>query len=138
MAKNPLVGTAVTDKKTLGELLLKEWDERYCREAVDLPAGDYEIGDVILNETVSAGSSHGLSPTFSDVICLQNIVIPDGETREVAVLARGPALVNMDAVTRANDSESDADLRTRLADLKNQGVRFVREPAVQSTPDLFG
>lgn len=135
MAKNSLVGERVTDKKQVADLVLLEWDQRYNRETVDLSEGTYEIGDVLTNESVASASSKGHQPSFSDVICLENITIPTGESREVAVFARGPALLNMDAVTRTTN-ESDADLRTRLADLVAQGVKFVREPAVQSTLDL--
>lgn len=138
MSKNPLVGTAQTSKKRLSDLILWELEQRYTRTAVDLPAGTYEIGEVLLNESQATGSAHGAQPSFSDVLCLENVTVPTGETREVAVLARGPALVNLDEVVRATENETDADLITRLADLLAQGVRFVREPAVQSTPDLWG
>ena len=136
MPKNPLIGTPVASKKVISDLILWEAEPRYCRGAVDLPAGTYEIGQVLANETPAAASgAAGAQPTYSDVLCLENIVIASGQTREVAALLRGPALVNMDEVVRTTN-ETDAALRTRLADLIAQGVRFVREPAVQSTLDL--
>ena len=136
MAKNPLALAPVQDEGRVEDLILWEVEPRYCRTAVGLPAGDYEIGEVLLNETASTISGHGAQASFSDVLCIENIVIPNGETREVAALVRGPALVNLDAVVRATAEETDADLITRLADLIAQGVRFVREPAIQSTPSL--
>jgi hypothetical protein len=137
MPKNPLVGAAITDKKKLSDLILWEPEPRYSRCAIDLGEGTYEIGDVFTDESpATASSAANLQPTFTDVICLENITIPAGETREVAVFVRGPALLNMDAVTRTSDAESDSSLKTRLADLAAQGIRFVREEVVTSRPSL--
>lgn len=136
MPKNPIVGAPIVSEKMVSDLVLWEIEQRYTRTAVDLPAGTYKVGTIATNESAAAASAAGgLQPTFSDVLVLKNIVIPSGETREVPVLARGPALVNLDEVERLED-ETDSALKTRLADLAAQGVRFVREPAVQNTPDL--
>jgi hypothetical protein len=137
MSKNPLVGTKVTSKRRVEDLVLWEIERKYCRTAVDLSAGTYVVGQVLTNESPAASSAAaGHQPTFSDVLCLQNLTIPSGQTREVAVLARGPALVNLDEVERATTDESDADLKTRLADLIAQGVRFIRETAINEDSDL--
>lgn len=133
MAKNPLVGAAVESPARLSDLILWECDPRYTRTCVGLSAGTYVIGEILANESPSTVSAHGGQDTFSDVLCLENIVIPNGETREVAALVRGPALANLDAVKRVSDEETDAEVITRLADLIAQGVRFVHEPAVQTT-----
>lgn len=132
-----LIGTPVTDKKHIHDLVLREWEPRYSRGSYALAAGTYEIGEVIVDATAGA-SAVGASPTEGDVLCLENVTVPDGETWEVPCLARGPALVNLDEVVRASDAETDDQLIIRLADLIAQGVRFVREPVVQSTSDLNG
>lgn len=137
MPKNKLGGDSVTDKRRVQDLVLWEIEQRYTRTAVDLPAGTYVVGQVLTNETpATASSAVNLQPSFSDVLCLENLTIPEGETREVGALARGPALVNLDEVERANDSETDSALKIRLADLIAQGVRFVREPVEQNDDPL--
>lgn len=129
-----LVGEPIVDKSRIDDLILWEVEPRYCRHSVTLPAGTYQIGEVLLNETVGA-SAVGAQPTFSDVICLENVTVPASENWEVPALVRGPALLNMDAVIRSGPSETDGQLRTRLADLLAQGVRFVREPVYHETAD---
>jgi hypothetical protein len=135
--RRPLVGDPISDKKRLDELILEEWDPRYSRTAVELTAGTYEIGEVLVNKTVG-DSVVGAQPSFSDSICIENITVPASETWEVAALVRGPALLNLDAVKRASDNESDSALITRLADLLAQGVRFVREPVYSTVTDTDG
>lgn len=134
MSARSLIGTPVTDKKRIDDLILKEFDPRYNRTTVQLTAGTYEIGQVLVDKTVGTEAQYA-QPTFSDVLCCENVTVPSGETWDVAVLARGPALVNFDAVKRSSDSETDSQLRTRLADLLSQGVRFVREPVHQEESD---
>ena len=130
----PLVGETVTSKKNIHDVLLWELEQRYCREPIELTEGEYEIGEVIAGATLGA-SSVGAVPEITDAICLEGVTIPSGETWEVKALARGPALVNMDEIVKATEDETDAALRTRLANLCEQGIKFVREPVVQSTPD---
>jgi hypothetical protein len=138
MSKNLLIGDAVTSEGKVQDLILWEAEQRYCRTAVDLSEGEYVVGEILTNESpATASAAAGLQASFSDVLCLENVTVGAGVTKEVAVLCRGPALVNLDAVLRTTD-ESDTDLKTRLADLVTQGVRFVREPAVQSDVDLAG
>lgn len=133
----PLVGTALTSKKSVHDLILWEIEKRYTRHAISLAAGTYEIGEVITNATLApeAGLA-GQSPGISDVLCLENITVATGDTVSVKALVRGPALVNFDEVVRT-PGESDADLATRLGDLTTRGVRFVRETAIQTETDTF-
>ncbi len=141
MAKNKLIGTPVEDEKVIGDLILWEVEQRFTRTTVLLEAGTYKIGDVIVDAHLDPGpSAHGGIPPYTDGICLENVEVPDDSvsTYEMPILIAGPALVNLDEVTRTSDAESDSSLITRLADLRGQGVRFVREPAVQDTQDLFG
>lgn len=141
MAKNPVVGERVVSPKRVQDLVLWEAEQRYTRTAVVLEGGEYKIGEVLVDAwPQSEDSAHGAQPTFTDAICLENVTIEDDSvsTREVAVLVRGPALVNMDEIERTSDAETDDQLRTRLADLLAQGVRFVREPAVREESDLWG
>ncbi len=129
----PLAGTPVVDKKKVHDLVLWEIEKRYTRTAVKLTTGEYEIGEILVNPA-AADEVVGSQPTFSDAICLENITIEagDGEV-SVPVLVRGPALLNLDEIVRADDDETDAELITRLLDLRNQGVRFVREPVEFTT-----
>lgn len=129
MAKEQLAGTRVKSPRRIQDLILWEVEQRFCRTSVSV-AGPVtlEIGTVLVDKTVSASASPGLQASFSDSLCLRNVEIADGETLEIPVLARGPAVCDLDAVVRTTD-ESDADLKTRLADLRAQGVRFTREPA---------
>ena len=129
----PLVGTPVIDKKRIDDLILWECEQRYTRTTITLPAGTYEIGEVATNETVGAHAI-GAQPSFSDVLIIENITVPSGENWEVNALVRGPALLDFDEVVRVTD-ETDAALRTRLADLLAQGVRFVRQPVYTEESD---
>lgn len=141
MTKNSLVGTPLTSKKKIDDLVLWEVEQRYTRTSVEVTGGDGNtellIGSVITNATTSISADPGYQPSFSDVLCLENVTVEYGEVREVIALVRGPALVNLDEVVRTTN-ESDADLKTRLADLIAQGVRFVREPVEQTTLSLDG
>lgn len=131
MAKEQLAGTRVRSPRRIQDLILWECDDpRYTRTSVSVAGPvDIVVGTVLVDKTVSASASEGLQPAFSDSISLRKVSIADGETVEVPVLVRGPALVNLDEVERTSSSETDAALKTRLADLRSQGVRFVREPA---------
>lgn len=129
-----LVGTPVEDKTRLSELILDEYDPRYCRLPIELTAGTYEIGEVAVNATIG-DSANGAGPSTSDAIILENVTVPATETWEVPALVRGPAILNLDAVVRSSDTESDADLITRLGDLTTRGVVFVREPSFNEETD---
>lgn len=140
MAKNPLVGTPIRDEKRESDLVLWEVEKRYCRTSVLITNGtgadiDYVIGQLVEDATLGP-SVKGAQPDFDDVLLLANITVPANSTREVPAHVRGPSLLNLDEVKRANDSETDNQLITRLAAMIAQGVRFVREPGIQSTPDL--
>lgn len=132
MAKESLAGARVKSPRRISDLILWESEPRYCRTSVSV-AGPVtlEVGTVLVDKTVSPSADGGLQPSFSDSICLRNVEIPNGETFEIPVIAHGPAVCDLDAVVRTSE-ESDAALKTRLADLRAQGVRFVREPAVVS------
>jgi hypothetical protein len=130
MAKDSLAGTRVRSPRVVADLVLWETEQRYCRTSVSVAGPvDLVVGTVLVDKTVSTSAADGLQPVFSDSICLKKMTIADGETAEVPVLVRGPALLNLDEVERSSGSETDAALKTRLADLRSQGVRFVREPA---------
>lgn len=137
MAKQSLAGTRVKSPRRIQDLILAEWDSRQSRTSVSV-AGPVTlvVGTVLVDKTVSASAIEGLQPAFSDSICLKNVVIPSGETHEIPVLVRGPAICNLDEVERSSGAESDAALKTRLADLRSQGVRFVREPAMTSDSQI--
>lgn len=128
-----LVGSPVVKGKTVDDLILAEYDQRYCRTAIHLPAGTYVIGQVVVDaNAIESAAEVGAAPSYTDVLCLENITVPTDEHYEVACLCRGPALVNLDAVKRTTN-ETDANLIIRLADLIAQGIRFVRIPALRST-----
>ena len=136
MAKTSLAGTRVKSPRRVQDLLLWEAETRYCRTSVSVAGPvDVVVGTVLVDKTVSVSADGGLQPAFGDSICLKKMSIADGETAEVPVLVRGPALVNLDEVERTTD-ENDADLKTRLADLQAQGVRFVREPELKNDSQI--
>lgn len=137
MAKSSLAGTRVKSPRRLHDLILWEGDVRYTRTSVSVAGPvDLVVGSVLVDKTVSASADGGLQPTFSDSICLKKMSILTGETAEVPVLVRGPALLNLDEVERTSSSESDSALKTRLADLRSQGVRFIREPEVKDASQI--
>ena len=130
-----LVGTPVVSKTTVDDLILWELERRFTRHSIDLDAGTYVIGEVIVDAMNDiADDAVGKGPAFTDALILENIVVPYGETISVPCLCRGPALVNLDAVVRTTN-ETDDNLKTRLGDLIGQGVRFVREPVNRTETD---
>jgi hypothetical protein len=137
MAKTSLAGTRVKSPRRIQDLILAEWDIRQSRTSVSVAGPvDLVVGTVLVDKTVSDSADGGLQPVFSDSICLKKVSIADGETYEVPVLVRGPAILNLDEVERTSSAESDAALKTRLADLRSQGVRFVREPELKSDSQI--
>lgn len=136
-----LVGEPVVDKKHVDELILRDYgiDRTYTCHPIKFAAGTYVIGEVIVDADDDIGDSAiGAAPDFTDAICLENIVVPEGQTIEVPCLCRGPALVNLDAVVRETVSEAEEDDETliaRLADLISQGIRFTREPVLKTVGD---
>lgn len=138
MAKSSLAGTRVKSPRRVQDLILWECDDpRYTRTSVAVAGPvDLVVGSVLVDKTVSVSADGGLQPAFSDSICLRKMSIADGETAEVPVIVRGPALLNLDEVERTSAAESDTDLKTRLADLRAQGVRFIREPELKSDSQI--
>lgn len=129
MAKESLAGERRISPRRVEDLVLWEAEPRYCRTSVVIEGPlVLEVGTVLVDAVPSASAAAGLQPAFSDSISLRNVTIGSGETAEVPALVRGPALLNLDEVVRATSSENDTDLKTRLADLRAQGVRFVRDP----------
>ncbi len=68
-----------------------------------------------------------------DGLLLQGITIPDGESAKVAVLARGPASVNQDAIPTADYAGDDFTIATIVTALEAIGIVVRSEPDTVAT-----
>jgi hypothetical protein len=139
-----LVGTPITFGALEQDVLLWMMDNsrEYCYTAIRLTnatsaAVKHKPGEVIASATLAPSADPKTQQgAFTDALLMQNVSVPANGVADVRALVRGPAICNFDAVVRSSDSETDAQLRTRLANLVANGVQFIREPSVQSTVDL--
>lgn len=145
---SPLVGTPIVSRKRLDEVLIWMVDNErnYCCGSIEIHNGGGAAetilcGTVVADATLSDSSDPlDLQPDFDDAITINDkpVIIPAGQSRDVAALIRGPALVCFDGLVRTSDDESDASLKGRLDAMLAQGVKFKRIPSVTQTSDLNG
>lgn len=138
--------TTKTSTPKLGDFLKSEWDYRYCRRE-----GTYTNGtgsDVTLNlgQPFSINESTGVltaiddgSESSAECFLVSNIdqVIADGESVDLAVLIRGPAIVNGDALpeTAIDGGTFDNDALVTVLEGLSPPVVVLTEPSVSSTSE---
>lgn len=143
---NPVVGSAVAGLKRLQDLILWEIETRYCRRMVVLTGVDgagsvvYPIGRVLKLDSGGEGTALGTlladANTVPRYILAERVVIVDDGTAEVAVVERGPCLINQDELVWPA-TESSNDIAAQQAHMTtNYGIKFVKEPLVQSSGGL--
>ncbi len=116
-----------------GDFLMHEESNVVCRESkiITNSSGDtmvlaagYPMDDnVPLLHTAEAGC---------DGLLLEPVTILDGEVREVAVLARGPAVINKNALPTEDYAGTGLTLATLVTALTALGIICRAEPTVQS------
>jgi hypothetical protein len=69
----------------------------------------------------------------TDGLLIEKVVIPDGESRKVAVLARGPATINRDALPTTDYTGDAFNVGTIATALGNLSPKVIvrREPTTQ-------
>ena len=105
-------------KPFISDVLKWEVDYKYTREKLEITASGADV-DVTCGETYTDEGAKVTDATF-DCIVLENRVIPAGETHEILVLKRGPAIV--DPENMSTGLAADA-LSARLEELNILTVR---------------
>lgn len=142
-----LVGTSLALGKQLHDVLLWEVGGQhageYTRSAIKYTNSSgndvtIDIGTIIADATESDLVDTDLEPAWTDALTVARVTIPDSESRDIPVLVRGPAIINLDEIVRTSEEESDASVIARCDQLIAQGIRIVRHPANNEIPDLNG
>lgn len=119
-----------TEKKCLSDLLKWECNPLYCRGVMTITAGaedvEIAIGQPFVRSTGTGLAAENVSTV--DCLALENTIVPAGETAEIRVLNRAPAIISVSGLDVAAD-QLDA-VKTRLETL---GFVFVSEPEKTAT-----
>lgn len=138
-----LVGKPITFGKLEHDVLvwMVDNEREYCYTAIRLTnatgaAVKHTPGEVIAGATLSPNADPKTQQgDFTDAVLMQNVSVPANDTADVRAVVRGPCILNLDAIVRTAN-ETDAQLRTRLANLVAKGVQFIREPLKKTIPNL--
>lgn len=141
-----LIGTPLTIHRLESDLVIWMADNsrEYCCTSIKLTnatsaAVEHKVGEVVASATLSSNADlKTLQGDFTDALLLKHCYVPANSTLDVPALVRGPARVNFNEVERTSADETDASVRSRIANLVAKGVQFVLEPAVQTAVDLNG
>lgn len=140
----PLIGSPITWPKLEQDVLywMADNSREYCYTAIKITnATDADVkhhpGEVIASATLSDSADPKTQQgDFTDALLMENVVVPANSYMDCRALVRGPAIVNFDAITKTSDGESDASVRSRIANLVGKGIQFIRQPQVRSTLNL--
>lgn len=99
-------------KPFISDVLKWEVDFKFTRDKLAITATSADV-DVTCGDTYTDDGTKVTDATF-DCIVIENRVIPAGETHEILVLRRGPAIVDP---ANMSTSLGASALETRLAEL---------------------
>jgi hypothetical protein len=126
----------VTNTNVLGDLLINEYHPGYCRESKTVAnATGSEVTLVVgapLDDNVMETAA-GIAGC--DGLVMQKTVIPNGESRKIPVLVRGPAIINTDELPTEDYAGASITMATFLAALVTNMVTVIQrtEPDNQET-----
>jgi len=129
--------SVLTETTKVHDVLLYETDQRYVRRQVTFrndtgAEATFEIGTTLITST---GKRVPAPDNDADAILLERVVALANNTdapKQVAVLVKGPAIVNQDAL--AFIAAADAGNQTaQKADLEALGIRLISEPVKQTS-----
>lgn len=128
--------TPKTHYTPIGDIVVEEYSPAFCREsktvtnstgaAIDLVPG-HPMDD---NVPVVAGDEASI-----DGLLMERCYLENGESAKVPVLARGPAVVNKDALPDEDYSEDALDLDDYETALLAMGIIVREEPDLQLTQE---
>jgi hypothetical protein len=120
-----------------GDFIIMESDAAFTRDSktIDNSAGEddlvLEAGYPMDDNVPEVAANHAQVDGF----LVEGVTVPAGEKRKVAVLARGPAVVNLDALPvndYAGDPWSHSNLQAAIEAL-DADIVFRREPTKKET-----
>jgi hypothetical protein len=135
------MGTPLTLDKRLGDFLIHEESQEYCRESITLTndesaAGSFEIGFPLLESGGTWTPARTAEHASVDGVLLENVDnLAAAGTKVVAVLRRGPAVINQNKLPAADYADAAfvaAELVARLAAL-SPPIIAKSEPTKTST-----
>lgn len=120
--------TIKTEPKRVHDLLLFEVDQRFCRESVTVANDTGAAATFVIGQTLELDTNHYdvADGTAFNAILLENLdeLANGASVAKVAVLVRGPALVNASELVFDSSATSASQLATMLA----AGIKTVSEP----------
>lgn len=121
---------ALTEPVRVHDVVVAEWDQRYSRKQATLigvaAAGEqnFVVGQIL--KTSGNNYTPAVSGDTSGVhaILLTPVTVTDDGTAPVAILYKGPAIVNEDALT----TPATTNRAAQITALEALGIRMVDEP----------
>jgi hypothetical protein len=120
--------------KKVDALVLWEAEPRYNREKVTFKgvAAAGEVTRPVGSVLKTSGGNYlqiGSGETAAVAILLEQVTVTDDGTAEVAVIVRGPCLINQDELEHG--TSTGGNITSQLTALRALGIKFVREPLTQ-------
>jgi len=129
--------TPKTDYTAIGDIVVNEYSPVFCRETKTITNSSGAVMDLVpgtpMDDNVPVIDG---TEANTDGLLLERVYLENGEVAKAAVLARGPAVINQDAIPLtdyAGDTMTLATIVTALESLEDIVCR--EEPSLSETQD---